>query len=44
MKIAFFHELHFGGARRVVVEYGKVFAENHEVELFYIDSEKENEV
>lgn len=44
MRIAFFHELHFGGARRVVVEYGKVFAKIHEVELFYIDNEMENDV
>lgn len=44
MRIAFFHELHFGGARRVVVEYGKVFAKNHEIELFYIDREKEYDI
>lgn len=44
MKIAFFHELHFGGARRVVYEYGKVFSKNHQVKLFYVDKEKEEDV
>lgn len=44
MRIAFFHELHFGGARRVVIEYGKVLSKNHKIELFYADKEKENDV
>lgn len=44
MKIAFFHELHFGGARRVVAEYGKVMSSDHDLELFYIDNQKENDL
>lgn len=41
MKIAFFHELHFGGARRVVSEYGKVFSKNNDIYLYYVDKERE---
>ncbi len=37
MKIAFFHELSFGGARRVVEEYGKILSINHIVDLYYLD-------
>lgn len=44
MKIAFFHELHFGGARRVVAEYAKVFSKDHEISLYYVDQEKEKEI
>lgn len=40
MKIAFFHELHFGGAKRVVDEYANVFQKHHEIHLFYV-GEKE---
>lgn len=43
MKIAFFHELHFGGARRVVLDYGKVFAKHHDVSLYYINSKRETD-
>lgn len=43
MKIAFFHELHFGGARRVVGEYGKVFKKYHDVTLYYLGSKREDD-
>ncbi len=43
MNIAFFHELHFGGARRVVGEYGKVMRNNHVVDLFYSTAIREND-
>lgn len=42
MRIAFFHELHFGGARRVVYEYAKVLSKSNKVDLFYVDSDKED--
>lgn len=42
MKIAIFHELHSGGARRSVIEFGKQFQKQHTVDLYYVD-EKENE-
>lgn len=41
MKIAFFHELPFGGARRAVLEFGKELNKKHQVDLFYIDDFKE---
>ncbi|HWY78780.1 MAG TPA: glycosyltransferase family 4 protein [Candidatus Sulfotelmatobacter sp.] len=41
MKIAFFHELHFGGARRVVVEYGKVFSKKHDISIYYVGDKEE---
>ena len=41
MKIAFFHELPLGGARRVVEEYGKLLAKKHTVDLFYVDTKEE---
>jgi len=41
MKIAFFHELPYGGARRAVLEFGKAMEKDHRVELFYIDEKKE---
>lgn len=44
MKIAFFHELHFGGARRVVYEYAKVMSASHDVDLYYVDQLKEKEI
>ncbi len=40
MKIAFFHELHVGGARRSVLEFAKELKKNHVVDLFTIDSKK----
>lgn len=43
MNIAFFHELHFGGARRVVGEYGKVMRSNHTVDLFYSTAARESD-
>lgn len=44
MRIAFFHELHFGGARRVVFEYAKVLSKNNQIDLFYVDSVKEKDL
>lgn len=44
MKIAFFHELPFGGAHRVVVEYGKILSKNHDVDVFYVDREEEKDL
>jgi glycosyltransferase involved in cell wall biosynthesis len=44
MRIAFFHELHFGGARRVVYEYAKAYSQDHEVDLYYVNDHKEKEV
>ncbi len=41
MKIAFFHELSFGGARRVCDEYGKILAKNHTVDLYYVDEQED---
>ncbi len=37
MKIAFFHELHAGGARRSVVEFAKHLIKRHMVDLYYVD-------
>lgn len=44
MKIAFFHELSFGGARRVVNEYGKRLNKRHDTDLYYIDNTEDNAV
>jgi len=44
MNVAFFHELHFGGARRVVVEYGKVFSKYHKIDLYYVDRQNEKDL
>lgn len=41
MKIAVFHELHAGGARRAVNEFAKRLKKNHPVDL-YIINEKQN--
>lgn len=41
MRIAFFHELHTGGARRSVNEFAKYLKKSHKVDLYYVD-EKEN--
>lgn len=46
MKIAMFHELHAGGARRSVNEFGKRLKKKHTVDLYLIDdteNEKEKE-
>jgi glycosyltransferase involved in cell wall biosynthesis len=37
MKIAFFHELHLGGARRASNEFAKYLKVNNQVDLFLID-------
>lgn len=42
MKIAIFHELHAGGARRTVNEFAKRLKKNHTVDLYYVDSEEKN--
>ncbi len=44
MKIAFFHELHFGGARRVVLEYAREFSKDHEVYSYYTSKQKETDL
>ncbi len=41
MKIAFFHELHAGGARRSVNEFAKYLKKKHQVDLYFVD-EKSN--
>lgn len=41
MRIAFFHELPHGGARRVVSEFGKRLVKHHRVDLFYVDSKED---
>lgn len=38
MRIAFFHELSEGGARRSVREFGKALKKNHLVDLYFVDS------
>lgn len=43
MRIAIFHELPPGGARKVANELALNLKKNHEVDLFYIDSRKNNE-
>lgn len=43
MKIAVFHELHAGGARRAVNEFAKGLKKNHQVDLYIVD-EQENKV
>lgn len=40
MKIAVFHELHNGGARRAVNEFAKRLKEQHEVDLYIVDEEE----
>lgn len=37
MKIAMFHELPFGGARRVVEEYGKRLKREHIIDIYFVD-------
>lgn len=42
MKIAIFHELDFGGAKRVVMEYAKRLKKDNLVDLYYVDDNKDN--
>ncbi len=43
MKIAFYHELHKGGARRAANEFAKQLKKNHQVDLYTIGEKKEDE-
>lgn len=43
MRIAFFHELHAGGARRSVNEFAKHLKKNHQVDLYIVDEKKSRE-
>ncbi len=42
-RIAIFHELHAGGARRAVNEFAKCLKKNHQVDLYIVD-EKDNKL
>lgn len=44
MKIALFHELPYGGARRAVLEYGRELSKDNIVDLFYIDESSEKNI
>ncbi|PWU24250.1 hypothetical protein C5B42_00325 [Candidatus Cerribacteria bacterium 'Amazon FNV 2010 28 9'] len=45
IRIAFFHELQFGGARRVVLEHIKeLVRRGHDVDLYYTNEEKDKEL
>jgi len=37
MKIAFFHELHSGGAKRSVYEFARQLGKNHKIDLYFTD-------
>lgn len=41
MKIAVFHELSFGGAKRAFSELSKNLSKKHNVDLYYVDVEKD---
>lgn len=41
MRIAIFHELDFGGAKRAVMEFAKNLKKNHIVDLYYVDENKD---
>lgn len=43
MKIAIFHELHRGGARRSVNEVAKRLKKSHTIDLYIVDEKKEKE-
>lgn len=43
MRIAFYHELHKGGARRATNEFAKELKKNHVVDLYTIGEEVKNE-
>ena len=40
MKIAVFHELHKGGARRAVNEMAGEFKKHNHVDLYFVDKER----
>lgn len=42
MRIAIFHELDFGGAKRAVMEFAKNLRKNHIVDLYYLDENKDD--
>lgn len=42
MKIAFFHELHAGGARRAVNEFARHLKKDHQVDVFIVDEKDDN--
>ncbi len=44
MRIAVFHELPFGGAKRTVVEHIKSLGENNLVDLYYVDEVEDQQV
>ncbi|MDO8621279.1 MAG: glycosyltransferase family 4 protein [Candidatus Levybacteria bacterium] len=44
MKIAVFHELSFGGAKRACYELSKKLSKKFNVDLYYVDIEKDKEV
>lgn len=44
MKIAIFHELDFGGARRTVDEFVKNLAKTSEVDLYYVDNKEDESI
>lgn len=44
MRIAFFHELPYGGARRIIGEYGKKLKKNNKVDLYYVDESNDKEI
>jgi|SRR3989344_726495 len=44
MNIAFFHELPYGGARRVSGEYGKRLKKSNKVDLYYVDESNDKEI
>ena len=37
MKIALFHELNLGGAKRAAIEFGTFLQKDHTVDLYYTD-------
>src|SRR5258708_3905124 len=41
MKIAFFHEVHAGGARKTVNEFGKRLKHKHTVDMYYVDGKND---
>lgn len=44
MKIAVFHELDFGGAKRAVVEFSSRLKKNNVVDLYYVGEVREKEI
>jgi len=41
MRIAIFHELPYGGARRAALEFGRILSKNNDVDFYYIDEAAE---